>query len=302
MAAEYASAKELQRIWMAAQSFAGSRLPRVLVMTDPRAPEPDLTLWPGPVALIYRHFGAKDKFAKAEMWRRRTFAGGHTFLIGDDPDLAIAVGADGVHFRREATLSTPTLWRVRCPDWLISMAGIKSGSYSGDVSVLDGLLISSVFKSNSPSAGSPIGVEGIKQHMELNAPLFALGGIHANNIDQLSGLPIAGVAGVSFRRVSMDALKIVKQIYGEDIRLVATHADFPGLEAKLDLKAADEGKYIATHTGVPKEMEGKGVASRLFEAMVKDARENDYKVVPSCPFIEVKFKRKKETQDVRVES
>jgi thiamine-phosphate pyrophosphorylase len=297
MAADYASTKELQRIWDVAQSFKGSRLPRVLVMTDPRAPDPDLRLWPGPVALIYRHFGAEDRLKQAQVWRQHTFAGGHHLLIGDDTDLAIQVGADGVHFRRDAALAAPALWRRRCPGWLISMAGIKEGTYSGDLSVLDGLLVSSVFKSRSPSAGTPIGAEGLRQQTQLDAPLFALGGIHADTINQLSDLPIAGVAGVSFRRAIMDALKIEKQVNGKDIRLVATHADFPGLEAELDLKFSGEGQYSATHTGVPREMEGKGVGSRLFIAMVEDARANGYKVIPVCPFIVVKYKRKPDTQD-----
>jgi len=54
-----------------------------------------------------------------------TFKRQQQFLIGDDPQLAIEVGADGVHFRRDANVSAPTLWRQRCPDWLISMAGIN---------------------------------------------------------------------------------------------------------------------------------------------------------------------------------
>ena len=266
-------------------------------MTDPRVPDPDLADWPGEVALIYRHFGDEDKLSKAKAWRQRTFEGGHTLLIGDDPELAVAVGADGVHFRRDPSLAAPQLWRNRCPDWCITMAGVKSGTYSAPLDALDGLLVSSVFASRSPSAGTPIGVGGLQEAARLPVPVFALGGVNAATITRLVGLPIAGVAGVTFRRDIVDSLTIEKQQKGRDIRFAATHEDFPGLEAELDLKFSGEGMYSATHTGVPREMEGKGVGSKLFQAMVEDARAEGYKVLPVCPFIVAKYKRKPDTQD-----
>ena len=302
MSADYARARELQRIWSVAQGLGGdTRLPRVIVMTDPRAPEPNLSLWPGPVALVYRHFGAADRLERAQGWRQATLSGGHTFLVGEDPELAVAVGADGVHFRRDATLAGPRLWRRRCPDWLITMAGWKTGDYTAPLDSLDGLLVSSVFASTSPSAGVPIGPDGLEVATRLPVPVYALGGIHAGNVERLRALPIAGIAGVSFqRRAIVDELNIEKQERGKDIRLAATHPDFPGLEAELDLKWSGDGQYSATHTGVPREMEGKGVGSKLFAAMVEDARAEGYKVIPVCPFIVAKYKRKPETRDTMV--
>lgn len=47
----------------------------------------------------------------------------------------------------------------------------------------------------------------------------------------------------------------------------------------------------AYHTGVRKEYEGQGIAGQLFDEMVEYARENNYKVIPSCSYIAVKFKR-----------
>ena len=101
-------------------------------------------------------------------------------LIGADPDLAIQVGADGVHFKRDKSLIRPKIWRARCPEWIVTMAGIKSGHYSADLSLLDGLLVSSVFKSQSPSAGPPTGVKAFTNYAKtLDCPVFALGGINA---------------------------------------------------------------------------------------------------------------------------
>lgn len=47
----------------------------------------------------------------------------------------------------------------------------------------------------------------------------------------------------------------------------------------------------AYHTGVRPELEGQGIAGRLFNEMVNYARENGYKVIPSCTYIHAKFRR-----------
>lgn len=47
----------------------------------------------------------------------------------------------------------------------------------------------------------------------------------------------------------------------------------------------------AYHTGVRKELEGQGIAQRLFDAMVEYARENHYRITPSCSYILAKFRR-----------
>lgn len=47
----------------------------------------------------------------------------------------------------------------------------------------------------------------------------------------------------------------------------------------------------AYHTGVRPELEGKGIASKLFDAMILYAREKGYLVIPSCSYILAKFRR-----------
>lgn len=154
---------------------------------------------PKGATVIYRHFGTDERYATAEHLRNVTFEREQQFLIGNDPELAIAVGADGVHFRRDAELTAPALWRERCPNWLITMAGVKDGSpYLGDLTALDGLIVSSVFDSHSPSAGKAVGVTALTHICEtLNVPVFALGGVKANTAPKLIGSGAAGIAGVS---------------------------------------------------------------------------------------------------------
>ena len=177
-----------------------SRLSPYIFMTDPlRVKDIEIAAkkLPTGAALIYRHFGSDGRRAEAERLRQMTFEYGLQFLIGNDPELAIAIGADGVHFRRDAHVAAPKLWRRRCPAWIISMAGIKSGRYKGDISVLDGLLVSSIFPSHSPSAGEPIGVKAFTDIAQaLPAPIFALGGVNKKTAPKLIGSGAAGIAGI----------------------------------------------------------------------------------------------------------
>lgn len=53
-----------------------------------------------------------------------------------------------------------------------------------------------------------------------------------------------------------------------------------------------------THTGVPSELEGQGLASRLAQAGLEFAREKSYSVVPACEFIEVYLRRHPEYKDL----
>lgn len=182
-----------------ARSMA-SRLSPYIFMTDParvKDIESAAKKLPRGAALIFRHFGKDDHRSQAQHLRQVTFHYGLQFLIGDDPSLAIAVGADGVHFRRDANLAEPMLWRKRCPDWVISMAGIKSGDYIGGLSVLDGLLVSSVFPSQSPSAGEPLGMKRFSKIAGvLPVPIFALGGVNKKTAPKLIGSGAAGLAGI----------------------------------------------------------------------------------------------------------
>lgn len=174
----------------------------LIFMTDPKRVTDVVAaaeMLPRRAAIIYRHFGSAHRCVDAEALRQVTFKRQQQFLIGDDPQLAIEVGADGVHFRRDANAAAPIVWRQRCPDWLISMAGIKSGDYTGDLSVLDGLLLSSIFPSQSPSAGEPISLAALKEKVsKLPAPIFALGGVNSKTAPKLLGSGAAGIAGIGF--------------------------------------------------------------------------------------------------------
>ena len=62
-------------------------------------------------------------------------------------------------------------------------------------------------------------------------------------------------------------------------------------EAELTLAKVKTGIFNANHTYTPRALRGQGVAGKLYDAMVADAKTEGYKIIPGCPYIEVKFKR-----------
>ena len=256
----------------------------MVFMTDPARiadPLPIIDRLPAQCAVIYRHFGTPTQ---AGAIRELTQTQGRQFLVGNDPDLAKAIGADGVHFTRDANLREPIKWRARHPDWIITMAGLKSGAYLAPLDSLDALFVSSIFPSQSPSAGSPIGIAGLKTAAaRLPVPIYALGGIDSGTAPQLIDSGAAGFAAIG--GWIMDVQKEITS-YGHRF-VIVTDAG----EAELTLAKVRDGVFNANHTFTPPALRGQGVAGKLYAAMVADAKEQDYKIIPGCPYIEVKFKR-----------
>lgn len=56
---------------------------------------------------------------------------------------------------------------------------------------------------------------------------------------------------------------------------------------------------IATHTLVPPQIGGRGVAARLVEAMIADARAEGFRIDPACSYVEVAFRRHPEWAELR---
>lgn len=78
------------------------------------------------------------------------------------------------------------------------------------------------------------------------------------------------------------------------------HAHLPGETAigRLTWVMRDNVR-AAEHTLVPPEIGGKGVAARLVEALIADARELGFKIDPVCSYVAAQFKRHPEWADLR---
>ncbi|MHA7774364.1 GNAT family N-acetyltransferase [Roseibium sp. M-1] len=68
--------------------------------------------------------------------------------------------------------------------------------------------------------------------------------------------------------------------------------------AELTFSVVNDHLIIADHTGVPDTMRGLGVGKVLVERLVEDARRNEVKIVPLCPFVNAQRQRHPEWADV----
>ena len=82
----------------------------------------------------------------------------------------------------------------------------------------------------------------------------------------------------------------------------AYRAELPGAQRAAELTWRARGHTrVANHTFVPPELRGRGVAQQLVEALVADAREQGFKIEPTCSYVEALFRRRPDWADVRAE-
>lgn len=67
--------------------------------------------------------------------------------------------------------------------------------------------------------------------------------------------------------------------------------------AELDYRVKG-GVITFTHTGVPPALEGNGIGSLIVRAGLDYAREQGYRVVPLCSFVDAYIRRHTEYQDI----
>ena len=181
-------------------SPAGRSIPPLWFLTDPeRTPEPwgAAARLPAGAGVILRHFGRPEALEWAGRLRTATAGAGVVFLIAADPDLAEAVGADGVHLP-ERMIDRAARLRARRPDRLISAAchdarALADAAASG----VDFAMLSPVFVPGGRSSGAPLGPDGVaKLAATTRLPVVALGGLTAGNVGTLRGTGASGIAGV----------------------------------------------------------------------------------------------------------
>jgi uncharacterized protein len=67
----------------------------------------------------------------------------------------------------------------------------------------------------------------------------------------------------------------------------------------LDWEARGGNVRVATHTIVPPAIGGRGVAAKLVEALVADARQHGFRIDPRCSYVEAMFRRHKDWAELR---
>jgi uncharacterized protein len=92
-----------------------------------------------------------------------------------------------------------------------------------------------------------------------------------------------------------------KGVVGEAGRYVARIENLDG-EAEIVFTIQGPALISAEHTNAPESMRGTGAAAALVEHMISDARANGFKIIPSCPYVQARYKRHPEWADVMAAS
>lgn len=95
----------------------------------------------------------------------------------------------------------------------------------------------------------------------------------------------------------MDQVSITR--HGNDQR-GEYHAHVPGETAIGRLTwIMRDGVRVADHTLVPAEIGRRGVALKLVEALIADAREQHFRIEPECSYVAAQFRRHPEWASLR---
>jgi predicted GNAT family acetyltransferase len=77
-------------------------------------------------------------------------------------------------------------------------------------------------------------------------------------------------------------------------------ATVPGIAGMARLTWVTNGPdRIAEHTLVPEPLAGRGIAGKLVEALIADARREGFHIVPSCSYVAAAFARHPEWADLK---
>ena len=172
------------RLAKPAHARKGRPLPRAFFLTDPDRTKNLLGViarLPRGWGVIYRHFGAANRFIVGEALARACRQRGLILLVSSDPVLAQRIGADGVHWP-EARLRGA---RLRGPHFIeTASAHSRAAIARAHALGLDAAIVSTVFPSRSPSAKKAMGALRFRLIARASAlPVYALGGINARNAE-----------------------------------------------------------------------------------------------------------------------
>lgn len=120
------------------------------------------------------------------------------FVIDDDVELAMAIGADGVHVGQSDMEAGTARRRIGKDKILgVSVQTVKEARIAAECGA-DYLGVGAVFPTNSKEDAEAVHYETLKEICSATAvPVVAIGGINDENVMQLAGSGIAGIAVIS---------------------------------------------------------------------------------------------------------
>ncbi|MCC7201140.1 MAG: thiamine phosphate synthase [Nitrospirae bacterium] len=155
----------------------------------------------------------RDALKIAERLRDLTARSNIPFIINDDPALALAVDADGVHLGQE-DIPVHIARRILGKDRIIGLS-THSHKEAVEAAALDINYIGfgPIFKSGTKMAAEPLGPEAISRtRSDISIQMIAIGGINDENIAEVMRCGADGAAIISAILSSHDIKQSVRKL------------------------------------------------------------------------------------------
>ena len=180
-------------------------LPSLIFMTDQKAqpyPENVIEKMSAGSMVILRDYDDENRYGLAVALKYICEAKNIKILIAADLELALMIGADGIHLP-EYKMEQAQEIRSDHPDYIITAAVHDEDAVrqAQDYN-LNAVLLSPIFatKSHPKTFDDPGSVIGPDKLTEICAaheiPIYALGGINLDNVQNLNDTGIAGIAAI----------------------------------------------------------------------------------------------------------
>ncbi|MCI0547254.1 MAG: thiamine phosphate synthase [Candidatus Rokubacteria bacterium] len=146
----------------------------------------------------------EKRLPPAELWplavrlRERCRAAGATLIVNDRVDLAIALGADGVHVGQD-DLPAPVARRILPPGMLLGVSTHSDAQARRALAAgADYVAVGSMFPTGSKEGFDLVGPELVRRlRPEIPVPLVAIGGITPENVGEVIAAGADAVAVIS---------------------------------------------------------------------------------------------------------
>ncbi len=172
------------------------------------------------VQLREKDLSGKDLFYLAKELRELTSQYNAKLLINDRVDIALAVGADGVHLGRQSMSVKDARRAVEISSLPVTVPIIGTSTHSlkealqAEADGADFITFGPVYYTPSKSSyGAPVGIDKLKEAARaVNLPIYALGGVKKENIEEVMSADAYGVAVISAIMSAEDVKKSTEEM------------------------------------------------------------------------------------------
>lgn len=175
-----------------------TELPSLIFLTDDeRTPDPlpAIAALPRGSLVVVRSRNSKRRRELAHAAARIAQRHGLSLSIAGDAALAVEIAADGLHL---SETEIEKAGRYRAKSWLITAAAHSAHAVlRAHLSGAHAVLLSPIFATQSHKDRVPLGLTRLRTIARTSPiPIYALGGIDAENAESLKNIRLAGIAAI----------------------------------------------------------------------------------------------------------